>query len=98
MSIFTGLNVALHLNDVNNPNESLRNLGLDRRDFDHIRGLSAVLETRNQLHLLANLDVDAQKATYSNYRSANSMKAELDNIDDINPSGLLLRFPHIRSL
>ena len=49
MSIFTGLNVALHLNDVNNPNESLRNLGLDRRDFDHIRGLSAVLETRNQL-------------------------------------------------
>ena len=84
MSIFTGLNVALHLNDVNNPNESLRNLGLDRRDFDHIRGLSAVLETRNQLHLLANLDVDAQKATYSNYRSANSMKAELDNIDDIN--------------
>ncbi len=84
MAIYTGLNVSLHLNDVNNSSESLRNLGMNRKDFDHIRGLSNVLETRNQLHLLGNLDVDQQKQTYLMYRSAVSMGAELDNIDDTN--------------
>ena len=84
MAIYTGLNVSLHLNDVNNSNESLRNLGMDRKDFDHIRGLSTVLQTRNQLHLLGNLDVDQQKQTYLMYRSAASMGYELDNIDDTN--------------
>ena len=76
MAIYTGLNVSLHLNDLNNSSESLRNLGMDRKDFDHIRGLSNVLETRNQLHLLGNLDVDQQKQTYLMYRSATSMSTE----------------------
>lgn len=84
MSIYTGLNVSLFLNDVNNANESLRNLGLHREDFDHIRGLSSVLQTTNQFHMLANLDVDYKKEVYANYRSGLAITSELSNVTDFN--------------
>ena len=81
MAIFTGLNISNYLSDVDNKSQSLRNLGLDRRDFNRIRGLNEVITT-DQLHMLSGLDEDYEKTSYSLYRSAVTINNELKNIGD----------------
>lgn len=83
MTIYTGLRVSNNLGDVNNVNESLRNLGLDRNDLNHIRGLSDVEGFgRLQLHMLSGLDVDQEKQTYQIKLGLRVLNAELQNEKD----------------
>lgn len=69
MAIYTGLNVGNYLSDVENQSESLRNLGLNRLDLDHIRGIQNFDLTTNQLHNLSGLDIDQEKENFANYQS-----------------------------
>ena len=69
MAIYTGLNVGNYLSDVENQSESLRNLGLNRLDLDHIRGIQNLDLTTNQLHNLSGLDIDQEKENFANYQS-----------------------------
>ena len=70
MAIYTGLNVGNYLSDVENQSQSLRNLGLNRLDLDHIRGIQNYDVTTTQLHNLSGLDIDQEKENYSNYQSS----------------------------
>ncbi len=70
MAIYTGLNVGNYLSDVENQSESLRNIGLNRLDLDHIRGIQNYDLTTAQLHNLSGLDIDQEKENYSNYQSS----------------------------
>ena len=76
MAIYTGLNVGNYLSDVDNQSESLRNLGLNRLDLDHIRGIQNFDVTTNQLHNLSGLNVDQEKENFSNYQSAVSVSRD----------------------
>ena len=58
MSIFIGLNVGNYLSDVDNQPEALRNLGLNRLDLNHIRGIQAAGMTKKSLHNFSGLNVD----------------------------------------
>ena len=52
MAIYRGLNVQKAMNDVDNKAQSLVNLGLNQKDLELIRGVSATIST-NELHTLA---------------------------------------------
>ena len=76
MAIYTGLNVGNYLSDVDNQSESLRNLGLNRLDLDHVRGIQNFDVTTNQLHNLSGLDIDQEKENFANYQSAVSVSRD----------------------
>jgi plastocyanin len=86
MSIFIGLNVGNYLSDVDNQPEALRNLGLNRLDLNHIRGVQAAGMTKKSLHNFSGLNVDQEKVNFSNYMSALVVAGELNNLGDISVS------------
>lgn len=92
MAIYVGLNTGNYLSDVDNQAESLRNLGLNRLDLDHIRGIQEEGVTTNQLHNLSGLDVDQEKSNFSNYTSALYVSRRLSEVPTINlPTDFNLR-------
>lgn len=84
MSIFIGLNVGYYLSDVNNQNQALRNLGLNRLDLDHIRGAQELGVTTSALHNLSGLDIDQEKRNWANYQSSLSVTRSLEDIGGVN--------------
>ncbi len=84
MSIFIGLNVGNYLSDVDNQTEALRNLGINRLDLDHIRGVQAEGLTTEMFHNLADLDVDQEKNNFANYLSSLSIVGSLNKIGTVN--------------
>ena len=82
MAIYRGLNVQKAMNDVDNKAQSLVNLGLNQKDLELIRGVSATIST-NELHTLAGLVVDQKKSLYSLGESAETVENLLVGLDDI---------------
>ena len=60
MALFRGLNIAKSLIDVDDPVTALSNLGLNREDFDLIRGITEAGTdvSVTDFHAMAGLNVD----------------------------------------
>lgn len=84
MSIFIGLNVGNYLSDVDNQTQALRNLGINRLDLDHIRGVQAEGLTTEMFHNLSDLDIDQEKQNFANYMSSLSIISSLNKIGTVN--------------
>lgn len=85
MAIYRGLNVAKALNDVDDPEAALTNLGLNEDDLELISGLTSAGTdvSIKEFHTLAGLVDDQKKSLYSLNRSSEVMSAELNALDDI---------------
>lgn len=82
MAKFIGLNTGFYLNDVNDLELSLKNLGVNRDDLDHIRGIASAGLTKQMLHLLGNLDLDQEKQQFSLFKSSEYVTGELTALSD----------------
>lgn len=82
MAKYIGLNTGFYLNDVNDLEESLSNLGINKEDLDHIRGMASAGITKQMFHLLGNLDLDQEKDQFSLYRAGTLIMGELSGMQD----------------
>ena len=83
MAIFRGLNVQKAMNDVDDPKQSLINLGLDKRDLDLISGITDAGVNASDFHTLSGLVVDQKKELYSLGESAETVGRLLNGLSDI---------------
>jgi hypothetical protein len=83
MANFIGLNVSFSLNDIADNREALRNIGLDIRDLDIIRGIQAEGINSQELQLLSGLDLDQEKELYSLFYASERIENLSQNISDI---------------
>jgi len=85
MPIYRGLNVAKALNDIDDSREALKNLGLNRADFDLISGLTSagVGVGINDFHNMANLTSDQKKELESLSSAADATEVAFLGINDI---------------
>ena len=80
-TIFRGLNVNRFLNDVDDKDEALQNLGINIEDLDAIRGISDVVSAI-ELRLLAGLQNDQRKEFVSLAESAKEVGGRLESLQD----------------
>jgi hypothetical protein len=80
-TIFRGLNTSRLVNDIDNPQESLLNLGIDYRDLDAIRGISEVISA-NELKLLAGLVDDQRKEFVALAAASEEIAGKLESLQD----------------
>jgi len=80
-TIFRGLNVNRFLNDVDDKDEALQNLGINIQDLDAIRGISDVV-SGVELRLLAGLQDDQRKEFVSLAESAKEVGGRLESLQD----------------
>ena len=85
MAIYRGLNTTLALNDIDDKDEALLNLGLDRRDLDVISGLSTALGSgrADEFRTISGLDLDQKKELYAIARSGATLDNLLTGLEDI---------------
>jgi hypothetical protein len=83
MAIFRGLNVTKALNDVDDPAEALRNLGLNQLDLQLVSGLTAADVNIREFHTVAGLVDDQKKLLYSLGRASEVMAGELNSLLDV---------------
>ena len=85
MANFRGLNIERFLNDIDDKDEALINLGLNRGDLDVIQGLSEALGSQqfDEFRLMSGLDVDQKKELYALSRSGASLESILTGLEDI---------------
>lgn len=80
-----GLNIGNSLAEIENKEEALKNLGLDIRDLDVIRGLSnEVALSQDELKLISNLTIDVKAALISLRSSASYIPYILSNAPTAN--------------
>ena len=82
--VYRGLNLAFRLNDIDNKGEALKNLNLDSRDLDAIRGIRSAGVGFDELKTISGLDVDQKKELYSIGRAAFDINNYLTTLTDIN--------------
>lgn len=85
MAIYRGLNTTLALNDIDDKDEALLNLGLDRRDLDVISGLATALGSGrgDEFRTISGLDLDQKKELYAVARSGATLDNLLTGLEDI---------------
>lgn len=83
MANYRGLNIAFDLADIDNKSEAFLNLGLDVRDLDPIRGLSAGGVTQRELRMISGLDLDQKKEFYALSRTSSTIGNLLRDMRDI---------------
>lgn len=85
MALFRGLNIAKSLIDVDDPVTALSNLGLNREDFDLIRGITGAGTdvSVTDFHAMAGLNVDQSSELSSLMGAADRTAVVLNDIDDI---------------
>jgi len=83
MAIFIGLNTEKGMIDVDNPREALRNLGLNREDFDVISGLVDKGVTLSDFNAIAGLEVDQKSQLKALGEAAEYTGSLTDVMDDI---------------
>ena len=91
MAIYRGLNVAKALSDIDDSREALKNLGLNREDFDLIAGLTSadVGVGIQDFHNMSGLREDQKKILESLAEASDATESRLEEIEDI---GNPLRF------
>lgn len=62
---YFGLNIVRRLAEIENRSEALKNIGLNIKDLDKIRGISTAGVSQLDLRTLSNLDFDAEKVVSS---------------------------------
>ena len=85
MTIYRGLNVFKTLNDVDDKNAALENLGLNQKDLTLIAGLSRNKSpvSKNDIHFIAGLREDQVKSMFSLASSSSSVSSILSDLSDI---------------
>ena len=85
MTIYRGLNVFKTLNDVDDKNAALENLGLNQKDLTLIAGLSRnkAPVSKNDIHFIAGLREDQVKSMFSLASSSSTVSSILTDLSDI---------------
>ena len=88
MATYRGLNLRFLLNDIDDRDAALINLGLNREDLERISGLSASLAggdstPRQDMRALSGLDIDQEKELYALRISGESVQNNVITIPDV---------------